>query len=148
MLSYRPAENKDLPALLELEQLSFHDAWSETILEDTLKHPLATIYIQEAEGKVVGYFSFMSIVGEAQVLRVAVLPEERGKGYGRALSQFMVAKCWELGNEALTLEVREGNIPAQKAYLACGFKSTGIRPDYYPDNHENAVIMWVYKEGK
>lgn len=148
MLTYRLAEAKDLPALMELEQLSFHDPWSEAILADTIKHPLATVYMQEQDSKIVGYFSFMSIVGEGQVLRVAVLPTERGKGYGREMSQFMVDKAWELGNDALTLEVREGNIPAQKAYLACGFQSTGIRPDYYPDNHENAVIMWVYKEGK
>lgn len=148
MLTYRLAEPWDLPALIELEQLSFHDPWSEALLADSLKHPLTTVYVQEAEGRVVGYFSLMSIVGEGQVLRVAVLPTERGKGYGREMSQFMIDKSWELGNDALTLEVREGNMPAQRAYKACGFVSTGIRPDYYPDNHENAVIMWVYKEGK
>ena len=47
----------------------------------------------------------------------------------------------------VTLEVRESNVAAQKAYLTCGFASEGVRPNYYEDNHENAVIMWLYKNG-
>ena len=59
-----------------------------------------------------------------------------------------INKAWELGAVAVTLEVRESNIAAQKVYLTCGFASEGIRPNYYEDNHENAIIMWLYKEGK
>ena len=85
------------------------------------------------------------MAGEAQVTRVAVQEELRGLGLGTRLTAAMVNKAWELGAEAVTLEVRESNLAAQKAYLTCGFASEGIRPNYYEDNHENAVIMWLYK---
>ena len=65
-----------------------------------------------------------------------------------SLTAALINKAWELGAVAVTLEVRESNIAAQKVYLTCGFASEGIRPNYYEDNHENAIIMWLYKEGK
>ena len=68
--------------------------------------------------------------------------------YGNILSEAIVNKAWELDAEAVTLEVRESNIAAQRAYENCGFASEGIRPNYYEDNHENAVIMWLYRKGK
>ena len=101
----------------------------------------------EQEGCLVGYAGFWLVAGEAQVTRVAVAEAERGQGLGTRLTAAMVNKAWELGAEAVTLEVRESNLAAQKAYLTCGFASEGIRPNYYEDNHENAVIMWLYKNG-
>ena len=99
----------------------------------------------ESEGQSIGYAGFWLVAGEAQVTRVAVLEELRGLGLGTRLTAALVNKAWELGAEAVTLEVRESNVAAQRAYLTCGFASEGIRPNYYEDNHENAVIMWLYK---
>jgi ribosomal-protein-alanine N-acetyltransferase len=78
---------------------------------------------------------------------VAVVSAERGQGYGTLLTARLVRQAWELGATAVTLEVRESNVAAQRAYLTCGFVSEGVRPNYYEDNRENAVIMWLYKEG-
>ena len=78
---------------------------------------------------------------------MAVAKAELGKNYGTQLTAALIKKAWELEAEAVTLEVRESNIAAQKVYLTCGFASEGIRPNYYEDNHENAVIMWLYRQG-
>ena len=138
-ISFRAMTEADIPALVAIEAQSFYDAWNENMLRNEIAN--------ECAGKLVGYAGFWLVAGEAQITRVAVADEERGQGYGTRLTAALVNKAWELGATAITLEVREGNIAAQKVYLTCGFASEGIRPNYYEDNHENAVIMWLYKEG-
>ena len=137
----------DIPAIVGVEAQSFYDAWNENMLLNEINNSLTTYLVMEEQGKLVGYAGFWLVAGEAQVTRVAVVEAERGQGYGTRLTAALVNKAWELGADAVTLEVRESNIAAQKAYLTCGFASEGSRPNYYEDNHENAVIMWLYKEG-
>ena len=146
-INFRPMNEADIPALVSLEAESFYDAWNENMLRNEIGNQLTTYLIMEVAGKLVGYAGFWLVAGEAQITRVAVLDAERGQGYGTRLTAALVNKAWELGAEAITLEVRESNLAAQRAYLTCGFASEGIRPNYYEDNHENAVIMWLYKEG-
>lgn len=117
------------------------------MLLNEINNELTTYLVMELEGKVIGYCGFWLVAGEAQITRVAVTEEQRGQGFGTRLTAALINKAWELGAEAITLEVRESNLAAQRAYLTCGFASEGIRPNYYEDNHENAVIMWLYKEG-
>ena len=114
---------------------------------DELNNSLTTYLVLEDAGRILGYAGFWLVAGEAQITRVAVAAEEREHGLGTRLTAALINKAWELGAVAVTLEVRESNIAAQKVYLTCGFASEGIRPNY-EDNHENAIIMWLYKEGK
>jgi len=138
----------DVPGVAAIEAESFYDAWNENMLQNELDNALTTYIVMEVAGKLVGYAGFWLVAGEAQVTRVAVAEAERGQGFGTQLTAALVTKAWEMGAEAVTLEVRESNVAAQKAYLTCGFASEGIRPHYYEDNHENAVIMWLYKKGE
>ena len=144
-VSFRALTEADIPAIAAIEATAFYDAWNENMLRNELDNTLTTYLVMESEGKIIGYAGFWLVAGEAQVTRVAVQEELRGLGLGTRLTAAMVNKAWELGAEAVTLEVRESNLAAQKAYLTCGFASEGIRPNYYEDNHENAVIMWLYK---
>ena len=137
----------DIPAVVAMEAESFHDAWNENMVLNELENDLTHYLIMEADGKTIGYAGFWLVAGEAQVTRVAVIKKERGKNYGTRLTEALINKAWELDAEAVTLEVRESNIAAQRAYFTCGFASEGIRPNYYEDNHENAVIMWLYRKG-
>ena len=146
-ISFRALTEADIPAIEAIEATAFYDAWNENMLRNELDNALTTYVVMESEGKIIGYAGFWLVAGEAQVTRVAVLEELRGRGLGTRLTAALVNKAWELGAEAVTLEVRESNLAAQKAYLTCGFASEGIRPNYYEDNHENAVIMWLYKNG-
>ena len=85
------------------------------------------------------------IAGEAQVTRVAVAKDERGKGLGKILTEELIAAAWAEGAEAVTLEVRKSNIAAQTVYIQTGFTISGVRPNYYEDNKEDAIIMWLYR---
>ena len=146
-INFRLLTEADIPAIVAIEATAFYAAWNENMLRNELANELTTYLVMESEGKLIGYAGFWLVAGEAQVTRVAVLEELRGQGLGTRLTAAMVNKAWELGAEAVTLEVRESNVAAQKAYLTCGFASEGVRPNYYEDNHENAVIMWLYKNG-
>lgn len=79
---------------------------------------------------------------EGHITNIAVSPECRGSGVGRALLSELIAEAKLLEIESMTLEVRESNLVAQALYRSQGFESAGIRPKYY-DNGEAAVIMWL-----
>lgn len=145
--TFREMTAADIKAVVKIEADSFYDAWNENMLLGELNNSLTHYLVMEQAGDVIGYAGFWLVTGEAQITRVAVAKAQRGMGYGTRLAAALVAKAWELGAEAVTLEVRESNIAAQKVYLTCGFASEGVRPNYYEDNHENAVIMWLYKQG-
>lgn len=145
-INFRCMTEDDLAAVVQIEAMSFYDAWNENMLRNELRNNLTYYLVMESSGKLIGYAGFWLVAGEAQITRVAITAAERGQGYGTRLTAVLISKAWELGADAITLEVRESNLAAQKAYLTCGFANEGLRPHYYEDNHENAVIMWLYKE--
>ena len=135
VLAVRLLEERDLPVLLALEQEAFPDPWSMATWQRERQNALATWLVAEtADGTT------------PQIMRVAVRKNLRGCGLGLRLTRALLAKAWELGAEAITLEVRESNQAARAVYEKCGFTSVGIRPHYYEDNHEGAVIMWLHRE--
>ena len=71
--------------------------------------------------------------------------DERGKGLGKILTEVLIAAAWQEGADAVTLEVRKSNIAAQTVYTQTGFTISGVRPNYYEDNKEDAIIMWLYR---
>lgn len=137
----------DLIAVMEIDSRSFFDVWSESMWLDELNNSLTTYLVLEKNGQVLGYAGFWLVAEEAQITRVAIKKAEREQGLGTLLTAATINKAWELGAVAITLEVRESNIAAQRVYLTCGFRNEGIRPNYYEDNRENAIIMWLYKGG-
>lgn len=144
-IEFRLMTAADISTLVKIESVSFYDAWNDAMLLNEINNNLTTYLVMEVAGKIVGYAGFWLVAGEAQITRVAILESERGQGFGTRLTATLVNEAWKQGAEAITLEVRESNLAAQKVYLTCGFASEGIRPNYYEDNHENAVIMWLYK---
>lgn len=146
-INFRPLAAADIPVAVKIEEESFYDAWNENMLLNEINNRVTTYLAMEVDGVLLGYAGFWLVAGEAQITRVAIADKERGQGYGTRLTAALINRAWELGAEAITLEVRESNIAAQRAYFTCGFASEGIRPNYYEDNHENAVIMWLYREG-
>ena len=73
---------------------------------------------------------------------MAVAPEHQNRGVGRFLVQGVINGCVAGGGKFLTLEVRASNEAALHLYEKSGFISTGVRPGYYDDPKEEAVIMW------
>lgn len=135
----------DLKAVQAIEQESFHDSWAVESWLAELNSSLANYIVLEQDGIIKGFAGFWLIAGEAQVTRVAVAKDERGKGLGKILTEALIAAAWQENAEAVTLEVRKSNIAAQTVYEQTGFTVSGVRPNYYVDNKEDAIIMWLYR---
>ena len=135
----------DLKAVQAIEQESFHDSWAIESWVAELNSSIAKYIVLEQEDIIKGFAGFWLIAGEAQVTRVAVAKDARGQGLGKILTAALIAAAWQDGAEAVTLEVRKSNIAAQTVYTQTGFTVSGVRPHYYEDNKEDAIIMWLYR---
>jgi len=106
-------------------------------------------YLVALQGeKVVGYGGMWIVLDEAHITNVAVHPELRGRGVGRALMMELLSRAVVLGAPGITLEVRVSNQVARNLYKSLGFVEKGMRRKYYSDNNEDAIIMWLYLRGK
>ena len=141
----RELSASDLKVVQAIEQESFHDSWAVESWLAELNSSITKYIVLEQEGIIKGFAGFWLIAGEAQVTRVAVAKDERGKGLGKMLTEALVAAAWKEGAEAVTLEVRKSNLTAQTVYAKTGFTVSGVRPNYYEDNREDAIIMWLYR---
>ncbi len=128
---------------MELDGEAFFDPWSRDTWQRELQNRIAVWIVAELENQIAGYAGIWNVAGEAQVMRVAVKKTMRNQGLGLLLTTELIHKAWDTGAEAVTLEVRERNIAAQTVYERCGFVSKGVRPDYYEDTHEGAVITEI-----
>src|SRR5690606_25175886 len=103
----------------------------------------AEYFVIEDNEQIFGYCGLWVIVDQAQITNIAILPKYRGKKYGELLFTYVLAKAKEKGAKELTLEVRVSNIVAQKLYKKYGLVPVGVRKNYYVDNQEDALLMWV-----
>ena len=144
-IATRELSASDLKVVQAIEQESFHDSWAVESWLAELNSSITKYIVLEQEGIIKGFAGFWLIAGEAQVTRVAVAKDERGTGLGKILTEALVAAAWQEGAEAVTLEVRKSNLTAQTVYAKTGFTVSGVRPNYYEDNREDAIIMWLYR---
>lgn len=142
MASIRLMELKDLQDVAELEQKSFTVPWSGKLLEECLVSPLDKVWVLEDEGKIKGYCNFRVIAGEGELMRIAILPASRGRGYGRELMEILAEYARINQVEEISLEVRASNSAAINLYKSYGFKIEAVRKRYYTDPAEDALIMW------
>ena len=143
-LLIRKAEAEDVLNIEEIEKQCFTVPWSyESLYQDIVENKLAFYIVAElAAGQICGYVGIWKIFDEGHITNVAVAPEYRRKHIARAMLEALMEVTAEAGIERYTLEVRAGNEPAIRLYEGLGFKSEGIRPGYYEDNGEDAIIMW------
>lgn len=133
----------DIDDVHEIEKATFTAPWSrESFQKEIVENELAVYLVAEVEGRVAGYGGLWKILDEAHITNVAVREDHRGKGIGDAIVMGIVDYCQRNGIPNITLEVRESNWVARNLYSKYGFEDVGIRPGYYSDDNENAVIMW------
>lgn len=137
----RPLLLKDLEWLLPLDAGSFAEPWSQGTWEDELEGRLSHYIALLDNGEPVAFGGFWLVAGEAQVMRLAVDPRRRGEKLGLALLEAMLAEAIRLDAAEMTLEVREGNLPARRTYDHVGFQACGRREGYYGDSGEAAILM-------
>ncbi|RAK15212.1 ribosomal-protein-alanine N-acetyltransferase [Anoxybacillus vitaminiphilus] len=143
-ITFRQMTLDDLDDVLKIEHASFTLPWSRESFYNELVHNKYSNYIvMEWNGQVIGYCGMWLVIDEAHITNVAVLPEFRGKKLGEALMRKAMETAKERGAKTMTLEVRVSNHVAQSLYRKLGFLNGGIRKQYYTDNQEDALVMWV-----
>ena len=141
MADIRRASLSDLDAIAEIEEKSFSTPWSVNSLKESLSDDRYTFLVADVGGDVVGYGSILPVLDECDLLNIAVLPELRGQGLGKALMNALISEAKNMGVAYMHLEVRESNENAIGLYRSLGFETDGIRKNYYKMPLENAVLM-------
>jgi len=141
-LAIEPMTTADLAAVQEIERLSFTTPWPAHAYRTELEsNRLATYLVVRVDGRVVAYAGMWLMVDEAHITTFAVHPSWRRRRIaGRLLIALLDLARQRHAREA-TLEVRLSNIPARRLYEKFGFRPVGIRPRYYSDDNEDALIM-------
>lgn len=134
----------DLPKVIELENLCFTVPWShQSFYAELTQNMFARYLVIEMDNKIISYGGMWIIVDEAHVTNVAVHPDYRGRKLGELMMRQLMELARGLHAVRMTLEVRPSNDVARALYYKLGFIDTGVRPGYYSDNNEDAIIMWA-----
>lgn len=140
-------KKEDIPEIMEIEQESFLSPWTEGMFAKELQsaHSMCLCVRINFENKSVlgAYIIFWLVADEVHLHNLAVKKEYRRNGLALALMEMMKKIAAEHKVRAQTLEVRESNNEAIKLYRKCGFVVKGVRPLYYTDTKEDALIMWA-----
>jgi len=140
-LDIRRLTYADLPQVIAIERRAFPTPWSLAMFVLELSKPSGICLTALSDGRVVGYLVCSRYDVVWHVMNVAVDPERRREGIATALLEHLFDQADKPG-EQYTLEVRLSNDPAIALYEQFGFESAGVRPGYYHDNKEDALIMW------
>ena len=125
----------------ELEKLCFSDPWSEKSVASELNNQLALWLVADDNGRVAGYIGSQTVMGESDMMNVAVHPDYRKQGVATALIVGLVKELRKRESHCLTLEVRASNEPAKALYEKLGFTQVGLRKNYYRNPKEDALIL-------
>lgn len=133
---------EDVEQVHAIDVLSFSMPWTERSYRFELtENPSSHLWVAELNGRVVAMIAYWLIVDEAHIGTIAVHPEYRRRGIARRLLAETLIAMSEKGARSATLEVRRSNLAAQDLYRKFGFKVVGLRPRYYRDNNEDALLM-------
>lgn len=137
-LSVRDARDEDLPAVVAIQSRSPEAVpWPEDGYRLLLNQG-RRLLVAESDGVVVGFLLYQELPDDdAEVLNLAVDPDARRQGVGRALLRRMIADR----RGAILLEVRESNVAARALYAALGFRQEARRPGYYHRPVEDALLL-------
>ena len=141
MIRYEQMNASHIGQVAQLEKLCFSDPWSEKSVASELDNELSFWLVALDGDTVAGYIGSQSVLGESDMMNVAVHPAYRRQGIAEALVTQLVQALKEMGNHCLTLEVRASNAPAIGLYEKLGFTEVGSRPNYYRNPKEDALIL-------
>ena len=139
----RAAEQMDIDAIVRVENACFSTPWSiDAIKHEICENKLADFMIAcDEENNSIGYIGIWTLLDECQINKIAVMPEKRKIGIGKAILNHVLELTRDMGVKSWYLEVRESNTAAQALYRSAGFSSVGTRKNYYINPVEDAVLM-------
>jgi ribosomal-protein-alanine N-acetyltransferase len=139
-----PMAEEHLDALAELDALCFSDPWTREGLKAELASDTACFAVAVLDGRAVGCAGMHCVCGECYIDKVAVHPDFRRQGIAQALVQHLIDYAVKQNSEFITLEVRQSNAPAIALYKKLGFEPVGVRPGFYSEPKEDALLMTRY----
>ncbi|HWQ04882.1 MAG TPA: ribosomal protein S18-alanine N-acetyltransferase [Longilinea sp.] len=145
-LVLRPMTTADISQVFALDVMSFSLPWPERSyhyeVEDNIhSRPWVMEDVSQAPTRIIGMIVVWMILDEAHVATLAVHPEYRRRGIGQHLLANALLEAQKSGAVLAFLEVRKNNLAAQALYRRFGFVEDGIRPHYYADNGEDAILL-------
>jgi [ribosomal protein S18]-alanine N-acetyltransferase len=144
-LTIRPMTLDDIESVLPIEQAASSQPWTPGMFQDEIVQHDARVYIvAETGGSVVGFGGLMLAYDEGHITNIAVAPSTQRSGLGTRLLLHLTRAAIARSMKAMTLEVRVSNTAARELYARFGYLPAGIRPKYYADNNEDALIYWAY----
>ncbi|MFI5330812.1 MAG: ribosomal protein S18-alanine N-acetyltransferase [Desulfobaccales bacterium] len=146
----RKAALTDVRAIFAIEKESFPTPWSRWTFLAELTQPISYFLVigpaPPEPWKVWGYIVYWVAAEEMHLLNLAVHPEQRRRGIARVLLSHALERSRNLGATVAWLEVRPSNASARALYKSFGFKEVGLRPGYYDDTKEDAILLALYWE--
>jgi [ribosomal protein S18]-alanine N-acetyltransferase len=141
-VSIEPMGLEDLPTVQAIEEASFTTPWPPHAYRSEIEtNRLAQYIVARVGGQVVAYAGMWMMVDEAHVTTFAVHPRWRRQRIGERLLLTLLDLARGRRAREATLEVRLSNLPARRLYEKYGFRPVGLRPRYYSDDNEDALIM-------
>lgn len=145
-IGIRALQLNDLDGIMSIEPAIYGaHHWSRQSFNNELTNPAGSYFgaISPEDASIIGYSGFWLVQDEAHVTTLAVHPEHRRKKIGERLLINNIIEARKLGANWLTLEVRASNEAAQNLYYKYNFRRLGVRPRYYQDNSEDALVLWT-----
>lgn len=127
--------------IAELERICFNDPWSENSIASELNNRLSLWLVALDGDKVIGYVGSQTVLGETDMMNIAVHPDYRKQGIANRMIDALISGLTERNSHCLMLEVRASNIPAKSLYFKLGFEEVGVRKNYYRNPREDALIL-------
>lgn len=129
----------DVNRVLEIENASYDQPWPREAFVHKFEAAHSVFFVASDGVDLVGYAALGVDARSAHVLTVAVDPQGRRQGAGRALMLALLHEALRAGVSVVRLEVAMSNRPARSLYERLGFSTTGVRSGYYADG--DALLM-------
>jgi [ribosomal protein S18]-alanine N-acetyltransferase len=141
----------DLDEVMVIERAAFRHPWSTELFRRELDHDWSTVLLclepltsapgGKAAERIIGFLIYWLVHDEVHLLNVAVDPSHRRRGVARLLLQETERRAAAAHAALLTLEVRRSNTSALELYKQFDYRAVGVRPNYYVDEGEDAIVM-------
>ena len=139
-----PMKEGDLDDIMSIEKLAFRAPWSRQVFVEELERDWAHVDVlkqREKHAQVLAFVNYWLVRDEVHVLNVATHPEGRRQGHASRLLEHVIAFAVRNKCRYVTLEVRRSNAGAIRLYKKYGFRPVGVRPNYYVEDNEDAIVM-------
>lgn len=132
----RPLLQSDIPTVLEMDKACFSDPWTDEMWRGELAREDVRCLVIEDKEKLVGFIVGSVLFEDAELPKIAVLPQAQNCGLGTKLLDALCQQLKALGATRMFLEVRVSNLPARQLYKRNGFEILRTRQCYYPDGED------------